>query len=147
MAGDVGGELHHFERLALFVENRIVAGLNPDFLAAFADALVFGGLELPVVQIAPELLVFGALAIGGFDEHAVMAAFDFVQCVAQHRQEVLIGVQDGARQVKFNDGLGFVDGGKLAAKFHQFGLVIGGAVGLAVVAVLAVDASVSQLVW
>ena len=46
--GDIGGELDDLERLAVEVEDRVVGGLNPDLLAALADALVFRGLELAV---------------------------------------------------------------------------------------------------
>ena len=49
-----------------------------------------------------------------------MLALDFLQRVAQHLQEILVGGDDGAVQVEFDDGLGLVDGGDLAAQFHQF---------------------------
>ena len=39
--GDVGGEFHDLEGLAVVIENRVVGCLNPDLLAALADALVF----------------------------------------------------------------------------------------------------------
>ena len=40
LRGDVGGELDDLERLAVGVEDRVVGRLDPDFLAALAEALV-----------------------------------------------------------------------------------------------------------
>ena len=40
LLGDVGGELHYLVGPPHRIEDRIVGGLNPDFLAAFAEALV-----------------------------------------------------------------------------------------------------------
>ena len=50
------------------------------------------GLELAVVEVAPELLVLGAGAVGGFDEHAVMPALDLLQRVAQRLEEISLAV-------------------------------------------------------
>ena len=60
LLGDVGCELDDLERLAAAVEDRIVAGLNPDFLAALADPLVLAGVELAAAELVPELLILGA---------------------------------------------------------------------------------------
>ena len=46
------------------VHDRVVGGLNPDFLAALADALVLRRLILATVQARPELQVFAALLVG-----------------------------------------------------------------------------------
>ena len=94
--------------------------MNPDFLAALADALVFRRLEFAVVEVAPELLVFGAVAVGRLDKHAVMLAFDLVQAVAERLQEILVGGDDRAVEVELDHGLGLVDGGDLAAQIHEF---------------------------
>ncbi len=37
--GDVLGDLHHFHHLAVVVEDRVIAGLQPDPFAAPVDAL------------------------------------------------------------------------------------------------------------
>ena len=54
LRGDVGGELDHPDRLAVLVQDRIVGGLDPDFLAALAEALVLRGLEFAAVELGPE---------------------------------------------------------------------------------------------
>ena len=72
------------------------------------------GLEFAVVEVAPELLVLGAVAVGRLDKHAVMLALDLVQPVAERREEIVVGGDDRAVQVEFDDGLGLADGGDLA---------------------------------
>ena len=76
------------------VEDRVVARLHPDFLAAFADSLVLAGVEFAAAELLPEGAVFGALAIGRFDEHAVMLAAHLVERITKRFQEVFIGVND-----------------------------------------------------
>ena len=44
LLGDVGGVFDDLERLAVEIQDQIVAGLDPDLLAAFADALVLRGI-------------------------------------------------------------------------------------------------------
>ena len=102
------------EGLAVEVEDRVVGGLDPDFLAALADALVFGGLEFAVVEVAPELPVLGAGAVGRLDEQAVMLALDLVQPIAERLEEVVVGGDDRAVHVELDDRLGLADGGDLA---------------------------------
>jgi hypothetical protein len=111
------------------------------FLATLANALVFGRLKLSIVEVLPEFFIFQAFAKGRLDKETVVAALDFLHGVADGLEEILVGMQDGAVQIEFNNGLDFVDGGKLAAKFHQFGVVIGGAFAVAFETVLAVNAS------
>ena len=96
LRGDVGGVLDDLERLAVQIEDRVVGSLNPDFLAAFADAAVFAGLVFAAVQLGPEFAVFGARAVRFVGKHAVMLAFDFVERVAHRLEEILVGVDDGA---------------------------------------------------
>ena len=70
--GDVGGVFDDLERLAVGIQDRIVAGLNPDLLAALAEALVLVGVELAASELVPEHPILGALRVGRVDEHAVM---------------------------------------------------------------------------
>ena len=107
---DVRGELHDFEHLPVKVEDRVVAGLNPNFPAALADALVFRRLELAFTKVAPELPVLGAGLVGGFDKEAVMLAFDLSQRVAERREKVLVGSDDGAVEVELDHCLNLADG-------------------------------------
>jgi hypothetical protein len=55
---------------------------------ALADALELVGEELAAVQAAPELAIFAGLAVVALDEHAVVAALDLAERVAQGLQEV-----------------------------------------------------------
>ena len=59
------GVFDDLERLAVGVEDRIVARLNPDFLAALADPLVLIGIELAAPELGPELAILRALRVGG----------------------------------------------------------------------------------
>jgi len=48
--GDVGRELDHLDGFAVAVEDWVVGRLDPDFLAAFADALVFRSLVFAPIE-------------------------------------------------------------------------------------------------
>src|SRR3546814_9844694 len=74
LLGHVGGVFHHLVGPAAGIHDRVVAGLDPDFAATLADALVLGGVILAAAQLVPEALVFGALHGGRLDEDAVMLA-------------------------------------------------------------------------
>ena len=65
------------------IHDRVVAGLDVDFLAARTDPLVLRGLKLAASQLRPELFVVTALAVGVFEEHAVVATLDLVEGVPQ----------------------------------------------------------------
>ena len=62
-------------------------------------------------------------AVAGVDEHAVVLTLNLTQGVAKGFGEVLVGVEDGAVQRKFDDGLGLADRGQLA--FVIGGLLLG----------------------
>src|SRR2546427_8037805 len=53
----------------------------------------FAGLELALGQAAPELLMLGRVGIAGLAEHAVVAARDLVEPVAEQVQEIAVGAQ------------------------------------------------------
>ena len=110
LVGDVGGELDHPRRFAPGIEDRVVRRLDPDFAAALGDALVFRSLEFAGGQLFPELPVFGAFRVFGFDEQAVVPAPDLVQLVADGVQEVFVGVDDRAVQLEFDHRLRPADG-------------------------------------
>ena len=116
--GDVGGELHHLERLAGIVEDRIVGSENPHLLAALAETLVLGRLEFTAAELGPEFPIGGAVALAGRHEHLVMLALDFLQPVAHRGEEVLIGSDDGAIEIEFDHRLRTPDGGNLAGILH-----------------------------
>jgi hypothetical protein len=105
---DVGRELDHLVGFAA-AHQRIVRGLDPDRLAALADALVLGRLEFALVQRRPEIAVRRALAFGLGDEHAVVLALDLLEAVAERIEKILIGRDDRPIHVEFDHGLRLVE--------------------------------------
>ena len=111
---DVGGILDHFEGLAIEIHDRVVGCLNPDLLAALADALILRGLILAAVQRRPELLVLEALPVGLVYKHAVVPSFDLIQRVTQGLQKIVVRGKDRAVHLEFDNRLRFADGCDLA---------------------------------
>ena len=139
LVGDVDGELDHFIRLAVQVQDGVVGGLYPHHLAMVAQALVAARVEFAAVELLPEFLVFGAAGILGFAEHAVVLALDIAQVVVHDGEEIVVRVQHIALHVEFDHGLRLADGADLAFVFgiaHFQGRDVGGElddfVGLAV---------------
>ena len=58
--GDVGSDLDDLEHLPGRADDRIVGGLNPNCLSAFADALVLARVEFAAAELGPEFLVVRA---------------------------------------------------------------------------------------
>lgn len=54
--------------------------------------------------------------MGWLDEQAVMLAVDFLEGIAERFEEILVGRDDGAIQLKLDDRLRLVDGLDLASK-------------------------------
>jgi hypothetical protein len=71
---DVGGELDDLAGLAGGVEDRVVGALDPDVLAALADALELVGEELAAVQAGARTPCTRRCGRRRVDEHAVVAA-------------------------------------------------------------------------
>lgn len=69
---DVRGELDDLVRGAMGVEHRVVRRADPYLAAAFADALVFAGVELAAAQLGPEVAVRTGRHVVGLAEDAVM---------------------------------------------------------------------------
>jgi len=118
--GDVGGDLQHLDDLAIGADDRVVAGLNPDFAAVLGEALVLPGIEQTRAQALPEQAVLGCVTLPGVHEHAVVATLDLVECVAQHLQEVGVGVQHVALGVEADEGLRAPQ--RLELQLQQLGL-------------------------
>ncbi len=108
--GNIGGNLDHFHRLAA-AKHRIVGGLDPDFPAALADALILPLIELACRKLCPEGLVILRRHLSGLDKHAVMPADDFRKLITERATEVLIGGENLSGQIKFYDGLRFRERG------------------------------------
>jgi hypothetical protein len=121
LRGHVGGVLDDLERLAVHVQDRVVGGLDPDFVVALADALVLAGLVLAVIEVGPERPVFGAFAHLARHEDRVVFAGDLLQPVSHRIQEIPVGRDDGSVHVELDHGLRFADGvhlGKRVARLR-----------------------------
>src|SRR3546814_15943011 len=70
---DVGGELHHLEWPALGIQDGVVAGFDPDFAPALAQAQILAGIVLALGQLAPEVSIVRAFALLRLHEHAMVA--------------------------------------------------------------------------
>ncbi len=108
--GDIGGDFHHPFDLAAFAHDRIVGGLDPDFLSAGSDPLVLPGVEFAATKLGPESLVIRAFHVSRFAEHAVVPALDVVQAVAERLAEVLVGPRDFTGRIELDDRQRFTDG-------------------------------------
>jgi hypothetical protein len=106
---DVDGELDHLHRLAGFIEDRIVGTLDPDVPAALADPFEFAGLERAAAELCPEFAIFLAVAGGRRDEQTVVLAPDLRQRVAHGVEKILVGRDDRAVDVEFDDSLRLVN--------------------------------------
>ena len=70
--GNVGGVLDHLEGAAVFIEDGVVAGLQPDVAAIPANAAITARVVRTLAQFVPEGEVLGGFPILGHHEHAVM---------------------------------------------------------------------------
>ena len=107
--GHVSRKLDHLEGLSAGIENRVIGSLNPDLLAAFADALVFGRLVFAAIQGRPELAIFAALLVGRLDKHAVVLALNLLEPVTQRLEEVVVGIENCTVHVERDDRLRFAN--------------------------------------
>ena len=110
----IGRVFHHLIGLAVQIEDGVVVGLNPNFLAALANPLEPVGDVLAPVQPGPEVFVFRALPVGVIDEHAVVFAFDLVERVAQRLEEIVVGRDNGSIHLELDHRLRLADGRDLA---------------------------------
>ena len=107
--GDVGGELDHLQRLALRIKNGAVGGLDPYLAPGLAQTQVLAPFQLTALQLLPELLIGFGLGVSGVTEDAVVLPDDFFEPVAHQLQEVGVGVQHMAVQVKLDHRQGAVN--------------------------------------
>ncbi len=126
--GNVGGKLDYLVRLALAVQDGVVGGVDPDFLAFLGQALVFAPVELTGGQPGPELFVGGTAGILRFAEHRMVLALDLAQRITQRVQKILVRVQYSSVQVKLDHGLHAVQRGiyRLEFQFLRFYYLGGG---------------------
>ena len=114
--GNVCRELDDLEGPAGQIEDRVVGRLDPYLPPPLPQTHEFRGFELPVSQIVPKGLVFRTGGVTPGDEHRVLFALNFGQAVPHRGQEIRVGGQHFAIQVKLDHGLRTADGGDLAGK-------------------------------
>ncbi|MNQ67141.1 hypothetical protein D3C85_816510 [compost metagenome] len=124
LVGDVDGVFHHLERGAARVEDRVVAGLNPDLATVPAHPPVLTGVVFAAPQLVPEGAIGAGLNLGGIDEHGVMAPDDLIQPIADRGQEVAVGVLDRAVHAELDHRLGLAERLQHAGVLAQFGDVV-----------------------
>lgn len=105
LLGNVGREFDHLHRLAGAIEDRIVGRLDPDFSAAFGQPPILASEELPTAEAFPEIAIVLRFTIGRVNEKAVVTPDDLGQFVAHGPEEIGIGLQDRASEVKLDDRL------------------------------------------
>ena len=110
LLGDIGGVFHHLDGLAVLVEHRVVAGLDPDLTPAFADPLVLPRFELAPPEPVPERAIVKTLPLHGIDEHRMMLTADLVQRVAHQGQKIRIRAENPAIKPKLDHSLRAIDG-------------------------------------
>ncbi len=117
--GDVRCKLHHLEDATACIEDRVVGSLDPDHLAALADALELLRDELPARQRLPEVAIGIGLRVCGFAEHRVLFAGNFADRVAEGGEKVLVGRQDLPGRGEFDGRLHTRDRFELARIFRR----------------------------
>jgi hypothetical protein len=108
----VGGELDYLVRASAGIEDRVVAGLDPDLPTALAEPPVLARLILALLQALSERGIFGAAAVVWIDEQAVVLSPDLVERVAHRVKEVAVCRQDDAVEIELDDGLRPVECGE-----------------------------------
>jgi len=109
LSGDVRRKLDNSIDLAIAVEHGIVGGLNPDLLAALADALESRGLVLAPVEVSPEFTIGGAVAHRRLDKHAVMLALDLAERITERLQKIFVCGDNRAIQIELDYSLRLAD--------------------------------------
>ncbi|MNS80469.1 hypothetical protein D3C72_1141490 [compost metagenome] len=117
--GDVHRQLDDLGGPSVRPHDRIVGGLQPDLASALGDPPELGGHEPARVQVAPEGGIGGTSRLVRVHEGAVMPSADLVEGVAHRLQQIVVGVQNDAVQIKLDQGLGSADGGQLVFKIME----------------------------
>src|SRR5205085_2655524 len=104
------------------VEDRVVGTLDPDDATPLGHPLELAALVLSPTETSPELLILAALAVALLDEHRMVPPSHFLEGIAQHPEEVVVGREDRPVEVELDDRLRLADRGELAGVIrHLFG--------------------------
>ncbi|CAI8779520.1 hypothetical protein EMIT0215P_170110 [Pseudomonas serboccidentalis] len=106
----VHGVLDHFHHTPRRILDRVVTGLQPDWLALAVDPFEGAGLELAVFQARPQLgVLLAATKIRGAETPMGLANHLF-SAVARGFEEIVVGTQHHTVEVELDHGHGAVDG-------------------------------------
>jgi hypothetical protein len=102
-AGNVASVLHDLVQLARCIKDRVVAGVEPDFGAAFADAEELATVIFAAPQSSPEIAIVRGLAFGRVDKQAMVLATQLLARITNDLQEMVVGIKNGAVGSKLDD--------------------------------------------
>ena len=88
---DIGRELHHLDRYAVPVADRIVGCLDPNLSAALGDPPELARFEFAPRKLGPEAAISLLRPLARIHEQAVMLPADLVEPVADCLEEVGVG--------------------------------------------------------
>ena len=116
LLGDVSRVLDDLEGLVVEIQNRVVGGLQPDFLSPLAQPLILAGFVLATIEALPERPVLRTLLGDVIDKHAVMLARNLFKAVSHGVQEVVIRRDNRTVHLEFNHRLRLANGFNLSGK-------------------------------
>jgi len=73
-----------------------------EVLAAAPEAPIFAAVKLAACKALPELAIRLRVNIVGVTKHAMVLAADFLERIAERREEIFVGVKNGALKVEFD---------------------------------------------
>jgi len=100
---DIGGVLHHLHQAPFGVQNRVVAGFDPDVFARLGPTPEQSCSKLAGTQRRPEIAISHGAHLFRRHQLRVVLTNDLGCAVAQHHEEVVIGFQHLALDIKRND--------------------------------------------
>ena len=91
LRGHVRGIFHHLERLAVEIEDRVVARLDPDLAPTLPDPTILPRIVFSAPQLLPERPIAHALTFHRINKHRMMLPDDLIERVAERCQEIRVG--------------------------------------------------------
>lgn len=84
--------------------------MEPDVFAAFPTPSKDAGVALASIQLIPKGAIVTTGPIHGIAKYSMMLSLNFGKAIAHGMQRVLIGGQDNAIWIEFNDSLHVING-------------------------------------
>ena len=102
---DIRRKLHDSDGVAVRVEDRVVGRTEPDFPTTLGQPFELGLNEFASTEILPELGIFRRRRILLIAEYPVVLSDDLVGFVLERVKKILIGADDLAVEIEFDDRL------------------------------------------